>query len=271
MPVGDFRLHPGSTLARDVEVEQGRRLSWTVRCGGARGPTGMSCFTPRAPHLKHVSVGVEPHHDARRRPVDEVGTVPVVRQALVIPQCQERGSQRPAACAKSAMKRISTEPRTSEDRRSCRRFRACVGQPLPRICRGDTVANLRLQCSLTFLPARGAIDGSGSQFAGGGTRRPDVGMEDRRRCALCFWMLNRASIVRRKRPRQLPDTGSFRTPQILGYPQAAPPFPQIIPHQKSCWCSDRTGPSPKPAKLGRCTMWWVEDSQPLIESALGPS
>lgn len=67
---------------------------------------------------------------------------------------------------------------------------------------------------------------------------------------------------------QIPETGFLRLPQIIGDPNANPPIPPIIPVKKSCWWEGvRTGRFPKPVKLGRCTMWRVEDICALIESA----
>lgn len=44
--------------------------------------------------------------------------------------------------------------------------------------------------------------------------------------------------------------------------------PAIIPVKKSCWWDGvRSGRFPKPVKLGRCTMWRVEDIKALIASA----
>jgi prophage regulatory protein len=44
--------------------------------------------------------------------------------------------------------------------------------------------------------------------------------------------------------------------------------PAIIPVKKSCWWQMvRDGRAPKPVKLGRCTMWKVEDIKALIASA----
>ena len=64
---------------------------------------------------------------------------------------------------------------------------------------------------------------------------------------------------------QLPETGFLRLPQIIGDPQAEPPITPIIPVKKSCWWDGvRTGRFPKPVKLGRCTMWRVEDIRALI-------
>jgi hypothetical protein len=66
----------------------------------------------------------------------------------------------------------------------------------------------------------------------------------------------------------LPETGFLRLPQIIGDPQAEPPIPPIIPVKKSCWWDGvRSGRFPKPVKLGRCTMWRVEDIRSLIASA----
>ena len=67
---------------------------------------------------------------------------------------------------------------------------------------------------------------------------------------------------------QLTETGFLRLPQIIGDPKAEPPIPPIIPVKKSCWWDGvRTGRFPKPVKLGRCTMWRVEDIRALIASA----
>jgi len=66
----------------------------------------------------------------------------------------------------------------------------------------------------------------------------------------------------------LPQTGFLRLPQIIGDPKATPPIPPIIPVKKSCWwVGVKTGRFPKPVKLGRCTMWRVEDIRELIKSA----
>jgi prophage regulatory protein len=68
----------------------------------------------------------------------------------------------------------------------------------------------------------------------------------------------------------LPETGFLRLPQIIGDPTAEPPIPPIIPVKKSCWWDGvRTGRFPKPVKLGRCTMWRVEDVIRLIEETSG--
>lgn len=49
---------------------------------------------------------------------------------------------------------------------------------------------------------------------------------------------------------------------------ARPATPAIIPIKKSCWWDGvRSGRFPKPVKLGRCTMWRVEDIKALIASA----
>lgn len=67
---------------------------------------------------------------------------------------------------------------------------------------------------------------------------------------------------------QFPETGFLRLPQIIGDPKAKPPIPPIIPVKKSCWWAGvRSGRFPKPVKLGRCTMWRVEDIRALIASA----
>ena len=67
---------------------------------------------------------------------------------------------------------------------------------------------------------------------------------------------------------QLPETGFLRLPQIIGDPKAEPPIPPIIPVKKSTWWDGvRSGRFPKPVKLGRCTMWRVEDIRALIASA----
>ena len=49
---------------------------------------------------------------------------------------------------------------------------------------------------------------------------------------------------------------------------ARPATPAIIPVKKSCWWDGvKSGRFPKPVKLGRCTMWRVEDIRALIASA----
>lgn len=49
---------------------------------------------------------------------------------------------------------------------------------------------------------------------------------------------------------------------------ARPATQAIIPVKKSCWWDGvRSGRFPKPVKLGRCTMWRVEDIRALIASA----
>jgi prophage regulatory protein len=68
----------------------------------------------------------------------------------------------------------------------------------------------------------------------------------------------------------LPQTGFLRLPQIIGDPKATPPIPPIIPVKKSCWWDGvKTGRFPQPVKLGRCTMWRVEDIRELIASVRG--
>ena len=68
----------------------------------------------------------------------------------------------------------------------------------------------------------------------------------------------------------LPETGFLRLPQIIGNPKATPPTPPIIPVKKSCWWDGvKTGRFPQPVKLGRCTMWRVEDIRELIASVKG--
>jgi prophage regulatory protein len=67
---------------------------------------------------------------------------------------------------------------------------------------------------------------------------------------------------------QLPEAGFLRLPQIIGDPAAEPPIPPIIPVKKTCWWDGvKAGRFPKPVKLGRCTMWRVEDIRTLISSA----
>lgn len=69
---------------------------------------------------------------------------------------------------------------------------------------------------------------------------------------------------------KLPETGFLRLPQIIGDPNAEPPIPAIIPVKKSCWWDGvKSGRFPKPVKLGRCTMWRIEDIKALIASAKG--
>ncbi|MDQ9168992.1 transcriptional regulator [Oxalobacteraceae bacterium R-40] len=66
----------------------------------------------------------------------------------------------------------------------------------------------------------------------------------------------------------LPETGFLRLPQIIGNPNANPPIPPLIPVKKTCWWEGvKTGRFPKPVKIGRCTMWRVEDIKALIASA----
>jgi hypothetical protein len=66
----------------------------------------------------------------------------------------------------------------------------------------------------------------------------------------------------------LPETGFLRLPQIIGDPAANPPILPIIPVKKSCWWAGvKSGRFPKSVKLGRCTMWRVEDIRALIASA----
>lgn len=68
--------------------------------------------------------------------------------------------------------------------------------------------------------------------------------------------------------KQLPETGFLRLPQIIGDPKAEPPIPPIIPLKKSAWWAGvASGRFPKPVKLGRCTMWRVEDIRNFIASA----
>jgi predicted DNA-binding transcriptional regulator AlpA len=63
----------------------------------------------------------------------------------------------------------------------------------------------------------------------------------------------------------LPETGFLRLTQIIGNPDAEPPIPALIPVKKSCWWDGvKTGRFPKPVKVGRCTMWRVEDIKTLI-------
>jgi predicted DNA-binding transcriptional regulator AlpA len=66
----------------------------------------------------------------------------------------------------------------------------------------------------------------------------------------------------------LPETGFLRIRQILGDPQAEPPVPALIPLGKTKWWEGvKAGRFPKPVKIGRCTMWRVEDIRALIASA----
>jgi len=67
---------------------------------------------------------------------------------------------------------------------------------------------------------------------------------------------------------RLPETGFLRLSQIIGDPKAEPPIPPVIPVKKSCWWDGvKSGRFPKPVKLGRCTMWRIEDIKALIASA----
>ncbi len=68
----------------------------------------------------------------------------------------------------------------------------------------------------------------------------------------------------------LPPTGYLRLSHFIGNPTADPPIPALIPVKKSCWWNGvRSGRFPKPVKLGRCTMWRVEDVIRLIENTSG--
>lgn len=67
-------------------------------------------------------------------------------------------------------------------------------------------------------------------------------------------------------PRQIPETGFLRLPQIIGDSKRG--IPPLIPVKKSCWWQGvRDGRFPKPVKLGaRATAWKVEDILALIAS-----
>ena len=70
--------------------------------------------------------------------------------------------------------------------------------------------------------------------------------------------------------KQLPETGFLRLLQIIGDPKAEPPTPPIIPVKKTCWWDGvKTGKFPTPVKIGRCTMWRVEDIRDLISRTAG--
>lgn len=69
-------------------------------------------------------------------------------------------------------------------------------------------------------------------------------------------------------PSTIPETGFFRITRIIGDPDAKPPIPALIPVSKSTWWAGvKSGRYPAPVKLGRCTMWRVEDIKALIASA----
>ena len=68
----------------------------------------------------------------------------------------------------------------------------------------------------------------------------------------------------------LPTRGFLRLPQIIGSQKTSPPTPALIPIGKSAWWNGvRSGRFPKPVKLGRVSMWRVEDVIRLIEETSG--
>ncbi|MFI3122561.1 MAG: transcriptional regulator [Methylococcales bacterium] len=75
---------------------------------------------------------------------------------------------------------------------------------------------------------------------------------------------------------QLPETGFsdfsgfLRIWHILGDPKAKPPISPMIPIGKSTWWAGvKSGRYPQPVKLGRMTMWRVEDIREFIKSVGG--
>jgi prophage regulatory protein len=66
---------------------------------------------------------------------------------------------------------------------------------------------------------------------------------------------------------QLPQTGFFRLPHIIGDPEATPPIPALIPVGRTTWLNGvKSGKYPKPVKLGaRTNGWRVSDIYALIE------
>jgi len=66
---------------------------------------------------------------------------------------------------------------------------------------------------------------------------------------------------------QLPPTGFYRLPQIIGNTEAEPPIQALIPVSKSTWWQGvKDGRFPKPVKLSaRTTAWRVEDIHDLIQ------
>jgi hypothetical protein len=68
-------------------------------------------------------------------------------------------------------------------------------------------------------------------------------------------------------PSQLPQTGFFRLPQIIGDKDAKPPIPPLIPISRTSWLNGvNSGKYPKPVKLGaRTNGWRVSDIYALIE------
>lgn len=68
-------------------------------------------------------------------------------------------------------------------------------------------------------------------------------------------------------PNQLPQTGFFRLPQIIGDKNAEPPVIPLIPISRTSWFNGvKSGKYPKPVKLGeRTTAWRVSDIYALID------
>jgi prophage regulatory protein len=64
----------------------------------------------------------------------------------------------------------------------------------------------------------------------------------------------------------LPETGFVGLRQIIGDPKSDPPILGPIPVGKSTWWDGvRTGRFPAPVRIGRRTLWRVEDIRELIE------
>lgn len=64
---------------------------------------------------------------------------------------------------------------------------------------------------------------------------------------------------------RLPPTGFLRLRQIIGDPNADPPILPMIPVSRAQWYEGvQTGVFPKPVKLGRISMWRIEDIRALI-------
>ena len=68
----------------------------------------------------------------------------------------------------------------------------------------------------------------------------------------------------------LPETGYLRLSQIVGNPKSDPLTPALIPVGRSTWWAGvKSGKFPPGYKLGRCTVWRVEDIRELIREISG--
>jgi hypothetical protein len=63
----------------------------------------------------------------------------------------------------------------------------------------------------------------------------------------------------------LPETGFLSLRSIIGDPKSNPPTPPLIPLSKSTWWEGvKKRRFPQPVKIGRRTLWRVEDIRALI-------